>query len=466
MKYDLIVIGGGPGGYSAAIRAAQLGMRTALIEDRDLGGTCLNRGCIPTKALMHSADKYREAKAFESIGIYASGLTFDFRQIHLYKKSVVDTLRAGVEDLIRANGIDLLRGHGSLHPDGRVEVAENLYEGSNLIIAAGSVPSHPPIPGADLPGVFNSDDLLAGEESLCSSLLIIGGGVIGVEIACIYSSLGCDVTIIEALDRLLPMMDRDISQNIAMILKKRGVKIYTSASVTEITRTDGGILSCNFNARGNETLQLAERILISTGRRANIKNLLTDGAKLEMERGRIKVDSHFRTSMQGVYAVGDATGGIQLAHAAEAQGIACAEYINGEKEPSVDPSLVPSCVYTTPEIACAGMTADEAKAAGINIKTGKYIMSGNAKTLIEGQPRSFIKLVFEQETEKLIGAQLMCARATDMIAEMTTAISSELTKKELLRALRPHPTFCEAVTEALESSDGHSIHSMPARIGR
>ena len=466
MKYDLIVIGGGPGGYVAAIRAAQLGIKTALIEDRDLGGTCLNRGCIPTKTLMHSAGMYHEASAFETIGICTSGLSFDFDRMHLHKNTVVDTLRDGVENLLKANHVDVIKGHGILHLNGVVEVEHSLYEGSSIIIATGSVPSRLPIPGSDLPGVVTSDDLLENSGKFFNSLFIIGGGVIGIEMACIYSSLGTKVTIVEALGRLLPMMDRDISQNITMILKKAGVEIHTSASVTGITKTDNELLSCTFRQNEDVTEREAETILMSTGRRANIKNLFAEGATPETERGRIIVDCRFRTSIPGVYAIGDVTGGMQLAHAAEAQGIACAEYINGAAFPSVDPLLVPSCVYTTPEIACVGVTAEEAKNAGRNIKIGKYIMNGNAKTLIDNQPRSFIKLIFEEETEKLIGAQIMCARATDMISEMTTAISADLTKDDLLRALRPHPTFCEAITEAAELADGHSIHAMPSRVSR
>lgn len=466
MKYDLIVIGGGPGGYAAAIRAAELGMNPALIECRDLGGTCLNRGCIPTKALMHSAIAYKDMLASETIGINAAGISFDFSRMHAYKDTVVGNLRNGLENLIKGNRIDLIYGQGILQPDGTVKVGDNVYEASDIIIAAGSVPSVPPIPGAGLQGVMTSSDLLEKNIKFSDSLIIIGGGVIGVEMAYIYSALGSRVTVIEALDRVLPMMDRDISQNTSMILKKAGVEIYTSSSVDKIARAEGVALSCTFKHNDSEIEKTAENILVSAGRRPNTENLFAEGVKIETRRGYITVDCNLRTSMPNVYAIGDITGGIQLAHAAEAQGIACAEYISGKTDCFADLSLIPSCVYTNPEIACTGLTADEAKAAGIDVKISKYVMNGNAKTLIEMQPRSFIKLVFDSKTEKLLGAQLMCARATDMISEMTSAISAGFSKSDLLRVIRPHPTFSEAITEAVELADGHSIHSMPSRTGR
>jgi len=459
MKYDLIVIGGGPGGYTAAIRAAQLGMHVMLAESRELGGTCLNRGCIPTKALIYAADKYREAKDFESIGISAEKLSFDFAKMHERKNAVVASSRSGIETLLKSNGIDSVRAKAILLGDGKVKAGNEIYEAANILIATGSKAARIPIPGADAENVFTSDDLLEDGGKFFSSLTIIGGGVIGVEMACIYSSLGCEVTIIEALPRVLPMMDKDISTNISMILKKSGVKIFTGASVLKIGHENGKTV-CTFAQKETEHKTEAEGVLLSIGRRAETDGLFAEGLQLSMTKGRIDADARFKTSIDGVYAIGDVTGGIQLAHAAEAQGIACVEYMSGIGTPTVDPTLVPSCVYTTPEIACVGITEEQAASEGRAVKIGKYVMNGNAKTVIEQMPRSFIKLVFDASTEEILGAQMMCGRASDMIAEMTTAISAKLTKKDVLRALRPHPSFCEAITDAIELADGHSINTL------
>jgi dihydrolipoamide dehydrogenase len=459
MKYDLIVIGGGPGGYTAAIRAAQLGMRVMLAESRELGGTCLNRGCIPTKALIYAADKYRETKSFGSIGLAAEKVSFDFAKIHERKNTVVSSSRSGIEMLLKSNGIDFINAKATVLGSGKVSAGNEIFETGKILIATGSRAARIPIPGADGKNVYTSDDLLTGDGKFFDSLVIIGGGVIGVEMACIYSALGCEVTIIEAMPRVLPMMDKDISTNISMILKKSGVKIFTNASVKQIEDTAGKSL-CTFIQKEYEQKIEGDGVLLSIGRRAETEGLLAESVQLCMTKGRIDVDEKFCTSMEGVYAIGDVTGGIQLAHAAEAQGIACVEYMSGMETPSVDPSLVPSCVYTTPEIACVGITEEQAATSGRAVKIGKYVMNGNAKTVIEQMPRSFIKLVFDASTEKLLGAQMMCGRASDMIAEMTTAISAGLTKKDVLRALRPHPSFCEAVTDAIELADGHSINTM------
>lgn len=461
MKYDLIVIGSGPGGFAAAVRGAQLGMHVLVAESREVGGTCLNRGCIPTKALMYSADKYREAASFSEIGIGVSGLSFDFAKMHERKNNILASSRTGIESLLKGNGIDMTRAGATLLGGGRVKAGGEVYEADNIVIATGSSAARIPIPGVDGANVFTSDGLLIGEGRFFKKLTIIGGGVIGVEMACIYSSLGSEVTIVEAMQRVLPMMDRDISQNIAMILKKRGVRIFTGASVTSITSENGAV--CTFKQGDKEQSVESDGVLLSIGRRANTEGLFADGAAPAMTKGRIDVDARYQTSIPGVYAIGDVTAGIQLAHAATAQGVACAEFISGMEHPSIDPRLVPSCVYTTPEIACVGMTEEQAKEAGHTVKVGKYIMNGNAKTVIEEMPRSFIKLVFDAESEKLLGAQYMCGRATDMIAEMTTAISAGLTKSGLLRALRAHPTFSEAVTDAVFAADGLSLNTMPKR---
>ena len=463
MQYDLIVIGGGPGGYVAAIRASQLGMKTALVEKRDLGGTCLNRGCVPTKTLMHTANLYKEAGESENLGIYFGQRSYDFAQIHERKNTVTAQLRDGIAQLLKANKVDVYQALGQIVDTHTVQAREDTLTAQYILIAAGSVPAVPPISGADLPGVVTSDAMLEAQGVDCDKLLIIGGGVIGVEMASIYASLGKQVTIVEAAERILPPLDREISQNLSMILKKRGVEIYTSAFVSAISQSENG-LTCHFTDKKGEQTKDADVVLISVGRRPCTEGLFAGDFAVELtERGFIAVDDKFAKSVPNIYAVGDVIGRIQLAHAAEAQGIAAVEYMSGMNEATVNFHLVPSCVYTTPEIATVGITADEAKKAGIEVVTGKYVMNGNAKTVIEQQDRGFIKVVFDKETERLIGAQLMCARATDLISEFVTAASLGLTREQLARTMRPHPTFCEGITEAVEAAAGQSIHTAPSR---
>lgn len=463
MQYDLVVIGGGPGGYVAAIRASQLGMKTALVEKRELGGTCLNRGCIPTKTLMHAANQYRESADWTDLGLQLEGRRYDFAGLHQRKNAVIGQLRDGIAQLLKANKVDVYQAAGQIVDGNTVKAGEETLTAGHILIAAGSVPAVPPISGADLPGVVTSDGLLEQQGIDCQRLLIIGGGVIGVEMASIYNALGKQVTIVEAAERILPPMDREISQNLSMILKKRGVEIYTGAMVSAIQKTDNG-LQCGFTYKKEEKTAEADVVLISVGRRPCTAGLFAEGfAVAQTERGFVEVDGQFRTSVPTISAIGDVIGRIQLAHAAEAQGIAAVEYMQGLEQASVNYELVPSCVYTTPEIASVGMTADEAKKAGRDVVTGKYIMNGNAKTIIEQQERGFIKVVFDKETDVLLGAQLMCARATDFISELVTAVSLGLTREQLARTMRPHPTFCEGITEAVEGAGGHSIHTMPSR---
>lgn len=463
MQYDLIVIGGGPGGYVAAIRASQLGMKTALVEKRELGGTCLNRGCVPTKTLMHTANLYREAGECAALGLQFAEQSYDFAQIHNRKNEVTAQLRDGIAQLLKANKVDVYQAAAQIVDAHTVQAGEDTLTGEHILIAAGSVPAVPPIQGADLPGVVTSDAMLEAQGVDCDKLLIIGGGVIGVEMASIYASLGKQVTIVEAAERILPPMDREISQNLSMILKKRGVEIFTSAMVSAIEKSETGLV-CHFTDKKGEQTAEAEAVLISVGRRPCTAGLFADGFSVDMtERGFIAVDGKFCTSVPSISAVGDVIGRIQLAHAAEAQGIAAVEYMSGMEQSSVNYDLVPSCVYTTPEIASVGITADEAKKAGREVITGKYVMNGNAKTIIEQQDRGFVKVVFDKETEVLLGAQLMCARATDLITELVTAVSLGLTRAQLARTMRPHPTFSEGITEAVEAAAGHSIHTAPSR---
>ena len=449
--FDLIVIGAGPGGYEAALHAAKLGLKTAVVEKRDVGGTCLNRGCIPTKALLHASGVYEEAKSGPALGVCAENLSYDLSAMFAYKQQVVEKLRAGVEGLFKSAKVTLLRGAGTLTGPNTVQVAgenEGVYTAQNILLATGSVPARPPIPGLDLPGVMTSDELLNGEGGAFSSLVIIGGGVIGMEFATFYSDLGVSVTVVEGLDRLLPNMDRELGQNLAMIMKKRGVQIFTGAMVKNLETTDGG-LQVNFETRGQLQSVTGEKVLCAIGRSPYTAGLFGEGVNVEMDRRRIHVNERFETSIPGVYAIGDVSSPVQLAHVATAQGIYAVNEIAGRKN-EIDLSLVPGCVYTRPEIAAVGLTEADAKAQNIPVKTAKALMSANGRTVILNGDRGFMKLVAHAETRKLLGAQLMCTNASDMISQLSEAIAGGLTPADLLKAMRPHPTFEEALTGALE----------------
>lgn len=451
-QYQLIVIGAGPGGYMAALHAAKQGLRTAVVEDREVGGTCLNRGCIPTKTLLHSSRVYREAKE-GTAGVCGEGLAFSLPEMFARQREVSQTLRQGIETLFSKAGVTLIRGKGQITAPGRVTVThadgtQEQLEAEHILAATGSVPARPPIPGLDLPGVMTSDELLQGAEKLYSSIVIIGGGVIGIEFASFYADLGCSVTIIEGLDRLLPNMDRELGQNLALILKKKGVQIYTGAMVQQVEPEEGG-LKVSFTVKNTPACAVGEKVLCAIGRRPYLEGLFADGLAPQMDGRRLHVDEYFQTSIPGVYAVGDVSSPVQLAHAATAQGLACVDHLCG-RENTVALDLIPGCIYCTPEIAAVGMTEADAKAAGIPAKVGKQVMFGNGRTLIEDPGRCFMKLVAHAETHQLLGAQLMCQHSSDMISQLSQAIANHMTAEQLLRAMRPHPTFEEALTEALE----------------
>ena len=466
-EYQLIVIGAGPGGYEAAIRAAQLGLTTALIERRDVGGTCLNRGCIPTKAMLHSAQLYREAANFELFGLHTENTSFDWAKVHQRKNDVVVKLRTGIEQLIKANKIDFFNNSASILGKNDVQLDQGeVIRGENILIATGSVPARPPIPGLDLPNVVTSDELLddphfTQADSLAKEILIIGGGVIGVEFASVFSSFGCHVTIVEAMERILPTMDREISQSLNMVFKKRGVSIHTGAMVEKLEQDENGLV-CHFTEKGKAQAVPAQQVLVAIGRRPNTQGLFAEGFEVACERGRIVTDENFRTSVDSIYAIGDVTSKIQLAHMASAQGICAVHTIAGQKPP-IDLRYVPGCIYTDPEIASVGITEDEAKQQGIPVKKGKFLMTGNGRSLIDEQERGFIKVLAHQETDVILGAQLMCSRATDIVAELATAIVNGLTCAQLAGVIRPHPTFCEGVTEAVEDVHAMAIHLAPKK---
>ena len=454
MDYQLIVIGAGPGGYTAALRAAALGLHTAVVECREVGGTCLNRGCIPTKTLLHASQVYRDAVDGASMGVHAANATFDMGEIFAYKRGVSEKLRNGIHGLLKSARVDLIEGVGRIAAPGQVDVtaadgAVSRYTAERILIATGSVNVRPPIPGLDLPGVMSSDELLEGCDRLYDSLVIIGGGVIGVEFATFYRNLGCAVTLVEGMDRLLPNMDRELGQNLQQIMKKQGVEVLTNAMVQSLEQTESG-LAVHVLQKGAEKTVTGEKVLCAIGRRAYWDGVFAEGMNPETRGKSLKVDENFQTSIPGVYAIGDASSVVQLAHVAAAQGTACVERMYGVAD-HVDLNVIPSCIYSTPEIAVVGITEAEAKERGVPAVVGKCTMFGNARTVIEDPGRCFMKIVAHAETHEILGASLMCQHASDMISQISAAMVNHQTAEELRRVMRPHPSFEEAMTEALDA---------------
>ena len=446
--FDLVVIGAGPGGYETALAAAAE-MRVALVEKDELGGTCLNRGCIPTKSLLHTADLMQAIRQAHIFGIEHGEPVCDFAAMHARKDQVIGQLRDGIALRLKQKKVTVLKGTGTILDAHTVRVRgteEILLKTDRILIATGSRPAVPPIPGIDCPHVETSDTLLEKKDGIYPRLLIIGGGVIGVEFASVFAPLGSAVTIVEAMPKLVGNMDREISQSLKMLLKKRGVQVYCDTRVQEI-REEGGALRCLCRQGEQELALEADGILVCVGRRPYTGELFGDGIRPAEDRGRILVDEHFRTSVPGIWAIGDATGGMMLAHAATAQGKrALADMLN--RATSAAPAI-PACIYTDPEIAAVGLTPEEARERGLQADSHKYPMSANGKSLLSEQERGFIKVVYEKESHRLLGAHLMCARASDLISEMTQALERGSTLEELASVIRPHPTFSEGITEAV-----------------
>lgn len=450
MHYDIAIIGGGPGGYTAAEKAAKAGLQVVLFEQEDLGGTCLNRGCMPTKALLHSAETFAALSHAQDLGVHTQGASYDFAAMHQRKAQVVETLRQGVEKLMKANKITVVHGQACIQKAGMVTCNDETYEVQDILIATGSKVAYPPIPGIDLPGVYNSRDMLQGNGQDFSSLVIIGGGVVGVEFASIYRCLGCQVTLLEAADHILPFTDREIAQRLTMILKKQGVTVEAKAMVQRIEGYPDAMTVTYTDKKGAEHQITAQGVLAAAGRIANLDGLFGPDFSLELDRGAVVGDEIGRTSVPHVYVIGDAKArNIQLAHVASAQGENVIADILG-KRPPLDMSVVPSCVYTVPEIASVGLTEEKAKADGIAVKTGKYLTGANGKCLIEGTESGYVKLVTDSATGRLLGAQLVCPRATDMVGELTVAIQKGLTAADLAQVIHPHPTFSEMLFGAAE----------------
>lgn len=451
--YQLIVIGAGPGGYTAALEAAKLGLHTAIVERREVGGTCLNRGCIPTKTLLHASQVYHDAAHGAGLGVHGTP-TYDMDEMFAYKRAVSEKLRSGILALLKGAKVDVLEGTAQITAPGAIAVTApdgtvSAYSAARILAATGSVNVRPPIPGLTLPGVMTSDELLEGTDKPYDSLVIIGGGVIGVEFAVFYAQLGCRVTLVEGMANLLPQLDRELGQNLAQILKKQGVEVLTNAMVQSLEEVPEG-LAVHLQQKGKDLTVTGEKVLCAIGRRPYFDGLFAEGLTPALNGKRLAVNENYETSIPTVYAIGDASSAVQLAHVAAAEGTDCVRRMCGSAAPT-DRTVIPSCIYCVPEIAVVGLTEAEAKEQGIPAVTGKCTLFANARTLIEDPGRSFMKVVARSDTHEIIGAQLMCPRAGDMISEISAAMVKHLTAEDLLAVMRPHPSFEEALTEALEN---------------
>lgn len=456
----IAVVGGGPGGYTAAIRAAQLGGEVVLVEKNRIGGTCLNVGCIPTKAFLHSAEVLREAQRAGRYGILAEVKGLDWNKLLNKKNSVVARLTQGVEGLMKANGIEVVEGEAYFQSAGTLMVKKRQggreeLSWDRLILATGSVPALPPIPGVTgNPACMDSTGALSLEK-LPKSLLVIGGGVIGIELGSAYSAFGAKVAVVEALPKLLPMMDGELTAMLRSELEEGGMEIFTDALVKSVEEGGAGAVA-RVELDGRERVFEAEKVLVAVGRRSDTEALHLEAAGIRHEKGRIQVNDQMETNVSGIYAIGDCLGRVMLAHVAAAQGETAAENAMGHRE-AYKGATNPSCVYTSPEFAGVGLTEEQAKKEGLEYKIGRFPLMANGRALVM-DGGGMVKLLFGRKYGELLGAHILGPRATELIAEAALAMRLEATAQEFISTIHGHPTVAEAVREAAMAAENRAIH--------
>lgn len=455
----VIVVGGGPGGYVAAIEAAQLGADVTLIEKDKLGGTCVNKGCIPTKVLVQTAQLFHDIGRAQEFGITVEGFSLDFKAVSNRKKKIVEQLRNGVSYLMRKNKIKVVEGTATIIDSGRVKVSEREereVSGNKIIIATGSVPSSIPVEGIDSGNVINSDDALE-MDSLPESLVIIGGGVIGLEFAQIFKRLNVAVSVVEMMPQILPTEDSDIAKQLEKSMQQEGIDIYTGAAVTRIGAARGGTKEVFIARNDTITTLRGDKVLVSVGRRPFTDQLGLKRLGIATEKGRITVNEHMETNVRNIYAIGDAVGGIMLAHKAMAEGRCAAWNALGMKK-SMDYKAIPRCIWTSPEVAAVGLTEEEARKRYETVKTATFPFSANGKAKILGEAKGFVKVISESRHGELLGVHIIGPHATEMIAEAVLGLTLEATHTELSETIHAHPTLSEAIMEASHGLDGKSFH--------
>lgn len=456
MKYDVIVIGSGPGGYVAAIRAAQLGKKVAIVEKADVGGVCLNWGCIPTKALLKSAQVYRDCVSAAQYGVELTGeVRPDLQKIVARSRQVAETMSRGVQFLLKKNGIEVLNGFGVLKGSGCVEVDGNPCEAEHIILATGARPREMPFMPVDGVHVITSRQALALEQ-LPATMVVVGSGAIGSELAAFYASLGTKVTIVEYLPQIMPLEDEEVAKTMERAFRKLRAAVMTSTTVKQVTVEGDRCKVLVEGKKGEQTLE-ADVVLSAVGVAANIEGMGLEESGVAVNRGKVVVDEWYRTSVAGVYAIGDIIPTPALAHVASAEAICCVEKICGLEPEKVDYSTVPSCIFTTPEVASVGLTEKQAREQGIEVKIGRFPFTASGKATAGGDRDGFVKLIFDGG-DRLVGAHLVGAHVTEMLAEPTLAKKLGATAHVIARTIHAHPTMNEGLMEAAEAAMGAAIH--------
>ena len=461
MNYDVIVLGSGPGGYVTAIRASQLGMKTAVIEKESLGGVCLNWGCIPTKALLKSANVYEYINHAEDYGIKVSSHKADFSAVVKRSRSVAEKMSGGVQFLMKKNKIDVIMGTGKVMPGKTIEVTDDQgktssYTAKNIIIATGARSRQLPNLEQDGKQIIGYREAMVLPK-MPKKMVIVGSGAIGVEFAYFYNAMGVDVTVVEFLPNIVPVEDIDVSKQLEKTFKKKGMNIMTNSSVEKVEKSSKGCEVHIKTAKGMETIS-CDIVLSAVGIQPNIENIGLEETGIVVDGGKIVVNEYYETNIPGYYAIGDVVAGQALAHVASAEGITCVEKIAGQNPEPIDYNNIPGCTYCSPEIASVGMTEKAAKEAGYELKVGKFPFSASGKASAAGHNDGFIKLIFDAKYGELLGGHMIGANVTEMIAEIVALRKLETTGHELIKTVHPHPTMSEAVMEAAAAAYDEVIH--------
>ncbi|MDB4064432.1 dihydrolipoyl dehydrogenase [Flavobacteriaceae bacterium] len=461
MKYDIIIVGSGPGGYVTAIRASQLGFKTAIVEKESLGGVCLNWGCIPTKALLKSAQVYDYLKHVDQYGLKAESIDKDFTAVVTRSRNIANGMSKGVQFLMKKNKIDIIDGFGKVNTGKKVAVTSNdgtvtEYSADHIIIATGAR-------SRELPNLPQDGEKVIGYRkamtlaSQPSSMIVVGSGAIGVEFAHFYNAMGTKVTIVEYLPNLVPLEDKDVSKQFERSFKKAGIKVMTNASVESVDTSGKGVKATVKTKKGEEILE-ADIVLSAVGIKTNIENIGLEDVGIITDRDKILVNDWYQTNIPGYYAIGDVVPGPALAHVASAEGITCVEKIAGLHSEAIDYGNIPGCTYASPEIASVGLTEDQAKEKGYELKVGKFPFSASGKATAAGTPDGFVKVIFDAKYGEWLGCHMIGAGVTDMIAEAVLGRKLETTGHEVLKTIHPHPTMSEAVMEAVADAYDEVIH--------
>ena len=462
---DVVVIGGGPAGYVAAIRASQLGGKVTLVEEKKLGGICLNTGCIPTKFLLHSVAVYQSIKTAEQYGITAAEVSFDLAKMQAGKKRVISTLVSGVKSLLQGNNVEVINGRAKFTSPKQVAVdsgqgKKQVIQAGKVIIATGSKPIVLPIPGGDSPDIMNTDSLL-NLSSLPQSLVMIGGGVVGVEMATILAKLGCKVSIVEMMPHILPTQDAELASTLSQALKEDGVEIYCGAPVSRIDDTKGGKIVVLPDGNKAEKKLKAAAVAVSVGQQPNIEGLGLNKCGVVTDKGRIQTNERMETNVPDIYAAGDVVGGMMLAYVSFAEGKVAAENAMG-RDSQIDYQAVTQCIFTLPEVASVGLTEEEATAQGHEMRIGRFPFAASGMAAILGEQRGLVKIISDQKYGQILGVHIIGPRATSLIPEAALAMKLEVTPQEIVATMHAHPTLSEAVWEAALDVTGEAIH-FPSR---